>query len=66
MRKPSDLKMFVNNKIKELAEEEHNLINNDERGYAVTIEKEKKLAVVRGQLDILFIISKICEERKRY
>lgn len=57
MRKPSDLKMYVNNKIKELAEA---YIKYEEQG-----RMDLALAC-KYQLDILFTIQKICEERKKY
>lgn len=57
MRKPSDLKMYVNNKIKEIAEE---YVRANER------LDTRKSCEAKAQLDILFTIQKICEERKKY
>lgn len=57
MRKPSDLKIYVNNKIKELAED------------YIRAEKNldtRKMCECSSQLDILFTVQKICEERKKY
>lgn len=57
MRKPSDLKMYVNNKIKELAE------------LYIKYQDEKRMDLAlmcKYQLDILFTVQKICEERRKY
>ena len=68
MRKPSDLKMYVNNKIKELSEEYMKLVGEDIRfdDYQAQGERSDKLKLLRAQLVILFAVQKLCEERKRY
>lgn len=64
MRKPSDLSLYVNNKIKELAEKF--IIAEAKVSEEMTFENNLELAVIRSQLDILFTIQKICNERKRF
>ena len=58
MRKPSDLKMYVNNQIKECSQN------------YLEAEKEPKcpqlMAYYKGKLEVLFEIQKICETRKKY
>lgn len=68
MRKPSDLKMYVNNKIKELSEEYIRLVSEDIdfNDYQAQGERNDKLSILRAQLTILFAVQKLCEERKRY
>lgn len=68
MRKPSDLKIYVDNKIKEIAEEYTILeteiaeatIKDTTQDYN---EKKKKLL---AQMDILLTVKKICDTRKKY
>lgn len=55
MRKPSDLKLYVDNKIKDLSYE---LLKAEEGS-------EAKL-VLTALLNMLFDIQKICEKRRKY
>ena len=66
MRKPSELKQFVDNQIKFLAEEVHKLQFSIPNGYNEVLEKERKLESLNAKLEVLFTVQKICEERKRY
>ena len=61
MRKPSDLKMYVNNQIKSLAEEVYkiNSSNNIDAD-------DNRIDILNAKLEVLFTIQKICEERKKY
>lgn len=67
MRKPSDLKIYVDNKIKEIAEE-YTILETETAEATVKDttqdynEKKKLLA----QMDILLTVKKICDTRKRY
>ena len=68
MRKPSDLKIYVDNKIKEIAEE-YTILETETAEATVKDttqdynEKKKKLL---AQMDILLTVKKICDTRKRY
>ena len=68
MRKPSNLKVYVNNKIKELSEQYVNLlaVEIDFNNYEALAERNEKVRQLQAQLKILFTIQKICEERKKY
>lgn len=65
MRKPSELKTFVDNKIKELAETyftAQGLIEcNPEDKW-----NENIMYTTYAQLQILFKVRELCEKRKRY
>lgn len=61
MRKPSDLKMYVNNQIKSLAEEVYK-INSSK----IIDADDSRIDILNAKLEVLFTIQKICEERKKY
>ena len=66
MRKPSDLKMYVNNQIKYLAEEVHKINLKESTGLNEYNKAKMELAKLNAKLDVLFDIQKICEDRKKY
>ena len=60
MRKPSDLKIYVNTKIQELSKEYFELLDDKETRNTV------EAVLLKAQLNILYTVQKICEERKKY
>ena len=61
MRKPSDLKMYVNNQIKSLAEEVYKINSSN-----IIDADDSRIDILNAKLEVLFTIQKICEERKKY
>lgn len=61
MRKPSDLKMYVNNQIKSLAEEVYKINSSN-----IIDADDCRIDILNAKLEVLFTIQKICEERKKY
>lgn len=68
MRKPSDLKMYVDNKIKKIAEE-YTILETETAKATVKdtmLEYNEKKKQLLAQMDILLAVKKICEARKKY
>lgn len=65
MRKPSDLKMYVDNKIKELSETYFTAQGFVERN-PEDKWNEHIMFNAYAQLQVLFKVRELCEKRKRY